>query len=168
MLDVAADARPRELERIIARAQRADILDIDALRDRVHHGPRRPGMPLLRVLLDPPGSPAFTRSPAEDRFLELIRTAGLPEPQCNVVVAGRELDFFWEEHGVAVEVDGFAYHRSRHSFESDRDRDLALAARGTDVHRVTWRQIENEPLVVVRRLAAILTRAEVQREGGPK
>ncbi len=162
ILDTAADARPRELEQIIARAERLGRLDTEALRDRLERERGRPGTPLLRAILAGPG-PAFTRSPAEDGLLALLREAGLPEPECNVVIFGHEADFFWRNLGVAVEVDGYAYHHLRHPFERDRGRGLDLAARGIEVHRVTWRQIREEPLPLVRRLTAVLTRAEVRR-----
>lgn len=164
ILDVAALAGSREIERLIARAERMGLLDIERLRERVRLEDGRPGTPLLRAVLNAPGPLALTRSRAEERFLELVRKADLPEPECNVQLGRREIDFLWREHGVAVEVDGFAYHGSRHAFERDRARDLALGAAGVEVRRVTWRQIDREPLVVVRRLAATLARAEMKRD----
>jgi len=47
----------------------------------------------------------FTRSGFERRFLELVREAGLPEPAMNVFVAGHELDAYWEEARLGVELD---------------------------------------------------------------
>ncbi|HKJ92722.1 MAG TPA: type IV toxin-antitoxin system AbiEi family antitoxin domain-containing protein [Longimicrobiales bacterium] len=163
IIDTAADATPRELEQIIARATRLGRLDLDRLRDRVERENGRPGVVRLRAILAGP-TPAFTRSPLEEQLLQLVRKAGLPEPQCNVRLGDYEMDAFWPDHGVAVEVDGFAYHASRHSFEHDRARDFALAARGIDVQRLTWRQINERPFVVIRRLAAVLARAEARRD----
>lgn len=162
IIDTAADAGPRELEQVIARAERLGRLDLDALRDRVQREQGRPGVALLRAILAAP-TPAFTRSQLEERLLELVRKAHLPEPECNVRIGGFELDLFWRHHGVAVEVDGFAYHASRLSFEHDRERDFALATQGIEVQRVTWRHIDDQPLVVIRRLTAVLTRAEAGR-----
>lgn len=163
ILDVAGDAGRRDLERIVARAERVNLLDLSELKERLEVEHRRPGIHLLRALLHGPTSVALTRSEAEERFLELVRKTGLPEPECNVSIGAREFDFFWSEHGVAVEVDGFEFHASRRSFEGDRARDFALGARGIEVCRVTWRQIVREPFVVIGRLAATLARAELQR-----
>lgn len=163
ILDLADAASPRELERLIARAERAGHLDIVDIRTRVKVEDGRNGIRTLRAVVDTPTAPAFTRSEAEEHFLQLVHKAKLPPPECNVTIAGRELDFFWRDARVAVEVDGFAYHASRGSFEHDRDRDLALSAEGIEVHRVTWRQIHDEPFVLVRRLASTLTRAQVHR-----
>jgi very-short-patch-repair endonuclease len=163
ILDFAADARPRELEQVIARGERRGQLELHALRERVQREDGRRGVVLLRAILAGP-PPAFTRSPAEDGLLRLVREAGLPEPRCNVELHGFEVDLYWPRRGVVVEVDGFAHHGSRRPFERDRDRGFDLAARGVEVHRVTWRQITEKPYVVVRRLAAVLARAEARLE----
>lgn len=56
---------------------------------------------------------------------------------------------FWKpslpNRHLLVECDGYAFHRSRDSFEADRKRDRALKARGYDVFRFTGRQINTEP-----------------------
>jgi hypothetical protein len=89
--------------------------------------------------------------------------AGLPRPEANVRIEGYEVDFLWPTERFVVEIDGFAYHSSRARFEADRRRDAHLAAAGYHVIRVTWRQIRDEPLRVVGRLARALGRPE----GGP-
>ena len=55
-----------------------------------------------------------------------------------------------------MEVDGYAYHSTRHAFERDRARDAALQAAGYRVVRFTWRQIVHEPHAVVAQLARLL------------
>ena len=99
------------------------------------------------------GEPAFTRSEAEARLLELLRRARLPLPEHNVIVDGHEVDMLWRGHGLVVEVDGYAYHSGRASFEHDRARDAELGLR---VVRITWRQLNDEPEAVVARLARAL------------
>ena len=99
-----------------------------------------------------------TRSVAEERFLSLIRDSGLPQPLVNVRRHGYEIDFFWPEERVAVEVDGFAYHRTRGRFEGDRSRDAALRKAGITVIRVTWRQLERDATAVLVDVAQALVR----------
>ncbi|MGH2888051.1 MAG: DUF559 domain-containing protein [Solirubrobacteraceae bacterium] len=60
---------------------------------------------------------------------------------------------------VVVEVDGFATHGTRAAFERDRRRDQILLAAGYTVIRVTWRQLVEQPLAFVARLAQALARA---------
>ena len=102
-------------------------------RSRGRHGVGR-----LRAILLNAEEPSFTRSEAERRLLELSATAGLPRPRTNVDVAGYEVDFLWPQQRLVVEVDGYAFHRSRAAFERDRARDAALLAAG---YRVAARHV---------------------------
>ncbi|CAN5806680.1 hypothetical protein BH23GEM11_BH23GEM11_01820 [soil metagenome] len=160
----------REVEQAVAQADRkglvgpGDLASMAALRS---HGPGRargrgrghPGEPLLRQLLQAERGPALARSEAEERFLGLIRQAKLPLPATNARLGSYEVDFLWPELGVGVEVDGYGFHSSRRRFEADRIRDSELAARGVHVTRVTWRQILEEPVAVLGRVARIMGRA---------
>lgn len=57
---------------------------------------------------------------------------------------------------LVLEVDGFAFHGDRASFEQDRARDLALVGRGYLVIRVSYRQVVDEWPRVSRSIAAII------------
>lgn len=162
ILDLAARTAPRALERAIARAERLGLTKAEELRARVASMSGRPGVPVLRSLLGE-GAAALTRSAAEDRFLALVRRGRLPDPETNAVQGRYEIDFLWRSHGVAVEVDGFAYHGSRRTFENDRRRDAELASGGIQVLRVTWRQLVDEPDAVLVRVARTLALAEARR-----
>lgn len=104
-------------------------------------------------------SPAFTRSEAEARFLASVRKARLGAPATNTVVVGHEVDFLWRAERLVVEIDGFAFHASRHAFDADRRRDADLTAAGLRVLRVTWRQITKEPEAIIARVAQALARS---------
>ena len=146
------------LNRIAARAERAGLVSAEDLHTLVKQHQNRPGARLLRTALQA-DELTFTRSQAEERFLELVPQSGLACPSTNVTVAGHELDFLWRSASLAVEVDGYRYHRSRRSFESDRRKDAELAAAGIQVLRVTWRQIDEEPTATLVRLAQALVRS---------
>jgi very-short-patch-repair endonuclease len=100
----------------------------------------------------------FTRSEAERALRALIRRAHLPQPRTNARVEGVEVDAHWPEQRLIVEVDGFAFHRTRAAFERDRARDAQLTAAGFRVIRVTWRQLQHEPERVAATIAAALAR----------
>jgi very-short-patch-repair endonuclease len=100
--------------------------------------------------------PSVTRSGLERRFRELVREAGLPAPAMNYVVAGYELDCWWEEASLAVEIDTFGTHGSRLSFEEDRKRQRVLGMLGIRLERVTDRQLASEPDEVLRAVEALL------------
>ncbi len=97
----------------------------------------------------------LTRSRAERRFLALIRKAGLPAPEVNFTTARYELDFYWPDYRLGVEVDTFWTHSSAHSFEADRRRDAELATAGIQVIRVTDHQLADEP----ERVIAVVSQA---------
>jgi very-short-patch-repair endonuclease len=162
LLDLAAVLHSRELEQAMAVAERTHAGTQRRLAALLARYPARPGTPKLRQLLDGPRRPALTRSEAEERFLGLVRRAGLSEPEANVALHGYELDLLWRDEGLAVEIDGYAFHGDRDAFEADRRRDAVLASHGLQVVRITWRQITEEPeatLVLVTRALAERGRA---------
>jgi very-short-patch-repair endonuclease len=61
-----------------------------------------------------------------------------------VNLAGLEVDAYWADVDVAIEVDGAQVHHTRRAFHRDRARDRRLASRGTRVVRVTWWDLSDE------------------------
>jgi very-short-patch-repair endonuclease len=100
-----------------------------------------------------------TRSDLERDFLGLCRRFELPQPEVNVKVGRWEVDFLWRQHRLAVETDGFAYHRGSVAFEDDHARDLDLREAGFAVLRFTGEQLEAEPGRVAGAVAAALAAA---------
>lgn len=94
-------------------------------------------------LVDPSEAP--TRSPLEDRFLAFCKQYGLPRPQVNVMVLGREVDALFEAEKVIVQVDGWKFHSSHSSFEDDREQDAIAAAHGYATFRTTDPRLTNQP-----------------------
>jgi very-short-patch-repair endonuclease len=157
LLDLAGEFDERRLVRAYDRGQIAGILrprDIEELLRRTTSHPHRRRFAAL--LGDRPG---ITRSEAEQLLLGLVRDAGLPLPHVNQRLHGFEVDFHWPEAALVIEVDGFAYHSSRAAFERDHARDARLKAAGVEVLRITWRQLEREPLAVVALIAQALALA---------
>jgi very-short-patch-repair endonuclease len=149
------------LEQALALADRKRISYRKPLELLLARYPRRRGGPLLRTLLADPDGPAFTRSEAEERFLALIRKAGLRPPKLNVKVRGFEVDALWRTERLVGEIDGYAYHSTRVDFERDRDRDGVLAAAGFRVMRIFWHQLTQEPEALLVRLAQALVVREI-------
>jgi very-short-patch-repair endonuclease len=159
LLDIAPTIPTRELERALDQALIRRVADLREVGELLGRWPRRPGRHALQSLVEDFTATTFTRSEAEELFLDLIRQAELPRPLTNVRRHGYEIDFLWPDQGLAVEIDGFRYHNSRRSFESDRRRDARLNAARITVIRITWRQLRYEPIAVMVSLAQSLTRA---------
>jgi very-short-patch-repair endonuclease len=157
LLDLSSVLALRELERALARAERAGIFDCGMLRKLIERYPRRRGVVALRTLLAGDAPPALTRSDAEERLLTLVRQACLPAPATNTAVGKHEVDFLWRNERLVVEVDGFEFHSSRSRFENDRRRDADLTAAGFRVMRVTWRHLVDTPLAVLARVVRALS-----------
>lgn len=139
-----------------------DILAIDALLSR-SQGFR--GVARLREALIPHRTTAFTRSSLERRFLELIRSAGLPRPSMNLFVEGYELDAYWPAERFAVELDTYDYHGNPSAFENDRLRQESLKLAGIEMTRVTGIRMDREGGAVASRLRRLL--AQRRRELSP-
>jgi REase_MTES_1575/Transcriptional regulator, AbiEi antitoxin len=152
LTDLADVVPRRELERAIDEAHYLR-LDLTAIRPI----PGRRGSGLLKRVLEThePGS-TRTESPLAERMLAICDGAALPRPGVEVVIEGYRVDFAWPDRRVIVETDGWRAHGTRPAFERDRRRDLALAAAGWRVVRITWRQLEHEPAWVAERLARVL------------
>ncbi len=156
LLDVAAVWEPHHLERALARAEQHRLVTLDDVRAVIERHPTRRGTPKLRSLLEMTDAPAFTRSEAEARLLDMLRRGGLPAPRVNAVIRGLEVDFLWRDYRLVVEVDGFVYHRGRPAFENDRRRDARLIASGYRVIRFTWKRLVKTPEMVLVELAQAL------------
>jgi very-short-patch-repair endonuclease len=77
----------------------------------------------------------------------------------HVHLRGRfyEIDCFWEERGVAIELDGGAVHKTTKAFHDDRERDRILTAEGFTTTRITWDHLHHTPHEVADDLRRILT-----------
>ncbi len=90
------------------------------------------------------GGDAKERSELERRFLRFCHRNRLPLPLVNEPVGPYVADFLWPAPRLVVETDGWQAHRGRQAFEDDRARDTYLRARGYEVLRFTWRQLEDD------------------------
>jgi very-short-patch-repair endonuclease len=145
LVDLADVLSEKRLTKAVHEAEvqrRFDLKQIERVLDRLPG--RRGRHRLQRVLVAYRPLPGFTRSRAERRLLRLCERHGLPRPATNVWVGEHEVDAYWADVGVVVEVDGGEAHHTRLAFQRDRARDRALATRGIRVVRVTWTDLGDE------------------------
>ena len=115
------------------------MFDLAAIERVFARLPGRSGRHKLRRVLDAYRPELqFMRSEAERTLKRLCEAHSLPMPQFNVNVGGFEVDAYWADVDVAIEVDGAQVHHTRRAFQRDRARDRRLATRGTRVVRLTW------------------------------
>lgn len=157
LLDLAGVLSEQQLGRAFEEAERLHRLDLRAIEDVCLRGRGRRGLgALLRVSADQSGPPPVTRSELERIFLDLCREHCLPQPRINDFVAGHEVDAVWPPQRLVVELDGYAFHRTRAAFERDRARDVALQLAGYKVLRFTHRRLSREPAAIATTLRELI------------
>jgi very-short-patch-repair endonuclease len=146
LVDLADVLSEEQLAKAVHEAEVQREFDLQAIDRVLARLPGRPGRHRLRrVLVAYRPEPQFLRSEAERRLKRLCENHSLPQPQFNLWVAGYELDAYWPDVGVAVEIDGARAHHTRKAFQEDRARDRSLAAQGIRVVRITWLDLHDEP-----------------------
>jgi very-short-patch-repair endonuclease len=155
VVDLASVLRIGALERVVEQADRSGLLDPAAVERALGRAPAHRGSGRLRRLIAVYCAPVPTRSELERRFLELVLEAGLPRPRVNTRVAGLEVDFYWPQWRLVVELDGRAYHSDPRSFERDRVRDARLQRSRCRVLRVTHRRMSSTPAMVIEDIRAL-------------
>ena len=155
LLDCAPSMRPKALNRAINDGRLAGQLRPTTLLELAARHPSHAGSPLIKAAL---GSTAErpTRSDFEAGFPGFCERHSLPIPRMNAIVCGHEVDALFEREKVIVELDGWAFHSSRASFESDRSRDADTLAAGFETLRITWARYRHHPTKEAARLHAIL------------
>lgn len=159
LIDFAAGADLSQIDRARNEARVLGLVSDAQLLAAMARSPHRAGVALMRAALRETG-PGMTRSEGERRTLRLLKHARLPRPETNVPLLGYEVDFLWRAQRLVLEVDGYRFHGHRAAFEHDREKDQTLTAAGYRVIRVTWRQLEREPFVIVARIAQALNSPE--------
>jgi very-short-patch-repair endonuclease len=167
LVDLAELLDDRLLAAAVNEAEVLQLFDLTAIERTLDRLPGRRGRPRLeRVLAAYTEPPGYSTTKGERLLLSLCKRHGLPQPQ-RIATGGYELDFYWPDARLAVEVDGGAFHRTRRAFHDDRRRDRRLAAGGIQVARVTWRDLTEDQLALAAELKAIRRerRAALTRTG---
>ncbi len=152
LVDLAASL---SLDALARACHEAEVLhgtspaDIEAALDR---RPRTKGAGNLRKIIH--GDAHVTLSKLESRFLTLLKAAGLALPVTNRPAGTRRVDCRWPAQRLTVELDSYTYHRSRHAWEQDRQREREARARGDDFRRFTYGDVFERPHTVIAELRA--------------
>ncbi|MEA2391054.1 MAG: hypothetical protein QOK31_1163 [Solirubrobacteraceae bacterium] len=155
LIDLAETLPHAQLARAVHEAEVLRLLDTRAFH---HHNGRRGAARLQALLKDPEPS---TTEEFDAHFLALCQHHGLPRPRMHVhfPIDDRllEIDALWPAARVCAELDGARFHHTRRAFHRDRERDLALAAEGYVVIRLTWDRVTNDAAGAARDLKRLLT-----------
>jgi very-short-patch-repair endonuclease len=162
-VDLGMVLSPDALETVLNEGIRRNLLSVAAIGRRLEDlGPLRRGAAVVSAVLDrhTPGHRP-PESVLETRFLQLVRSAGLPEPVPQVQVrlgngAIARLDFAYVDRRIAIELDGAAYHSGELARKRDRRRDARLGTLGWRVQHFDWDEVTRTPEYVIETLDAYL------------
>jgi very-short-patch-repair endonuclease len=161
LIDLAIVLDPSALEAAINEADKCDLTDPEELRSTLDVMKPRPGVRVLRKLLDA-STFRLTDSELERLFLRTARKAGLPPPNTGCWINGFKVDFYWPDLRLVVETDGLRYHRTSAQQARDRHRDQVHIAAGDTPLRFTHGQIRYKPGNVEATLRDVARRLQLQ------
>ena len=162
LLDLAEVADARTLERAVETAFAKRRVTERQLRAIIGRLPGRKGGRRLAAFLEYRGASGFTRSHPEDRLRALLKGTELPEATYNAIVEGKEVDVYFAEVRVVVEVDSWRHHSGQAGFTRDRRKWAYLEARGHKVIGVTAWELDHEPHVAIARIATAVALASAK------
>lgn len=137
-LDLAAVVPRHQLDRAL---NEAEVLRLQGPQELLARYAGKRGTRTLRTLLSMSRSTP-TRSELEADFKAFLDARPkIPRPENNTIIEGYEADFVWRDAKLIVELDGYATHGTRRSFERDRARDRRLLAKGWRTARLTSRSL---------------------------
>jgi very-short-patch-repair endonuclease len=166
LIELAPRERPAELERLVTLAVRKRLLRLEAADGRaavdeaLDRHARFPGVKKLVAVLA-----AYRRTEDHKSQLELAfdrilaEHPDIPQPQRNVRLGIWEIDRYWPEHRLAVELDGRPYHIAVADMERDRIKDAALQRLGVTPLRFSDFRVAHDVPGILGDLRHFLTAA---------
>jgi hypothetical protein len=152
LLDLAERLPLHRFRLVIDEADRKNHFHPGKLQELLRRSPGRKGQKPLRALLSDLHAEPLLRSEIERLFRDLCAEFDLATPITNTKVNGYEVDAYWPEHNLIVEVDSREHHLNGRAFEDDRRRDADQLAAGYRVMRITYRQLKWDRRGVAERL----------------
>ncbi len=134
----AAGAGREELDRLIEAAVRRNVLDVSDLAATIERNAGRAGASKLRRVCTEYLPHQDRKSGLERSFDRwLTRHPEIPQPERNIHLGPWELDCYWPEYQLVVELDGRPYHSVINEIERDHRKNTWLQAHGIRILRVT-------------------------------
>jgi very-short-patch-repair endonuclease len=166
LVDLASSLPQPALARACHEAEVLHGTPPDQIEEVLARRPSSPGAGKLRAIIH--GGIPVTLSTLEARFLRRLREAGLPLPETNRPAGGSRVDCRWPARRLTVELDSYRYHRSRHSWEKDRQREREARTRGDEFRRYTYRDVFEDPQFMLAELRKLLQPYQARRLGAPR
>jgi hypothetical protein len=144
LLDIASTSDPKLVRRALSVLDYRKGLDVAAI-DAITGKGRRGTKALRLALKQYRPQDAHVNGKLEEGFLDFCEAGGVPLPKVNVWVHDIQVDAYWPDHGLVVEMDGDANHSSPAQRRKDRSKEVKLRAHGLRVVRYDWALLHTEP-----------------------
>lgn len=153
---LAVTARPLSVlevadAKVMDRALQVGQVSLDELAAALDRNANAKGIAAARKVFDI--ASGDTESEAERKFAGLLRLHEITGWHTQLMFHGWRLDFAFPELKLAVEINGWAYHRSRGRWMNDQDKANALNAAGWTVLSFSWHHLDDDPEGVITVLA---------------
>jgi len=99
---------------------------------------------------------APSRTVFQHEFKAFLIRWDLPIREFEAAWHGFEVDAFYADHRLIIELDGYRDHSEPDRFEADRERDALAIELKFDTLRITWKRLKRKPAPLARQLRAIL------------
>lgn len=149
-LTVLEVSSAREMDR----ALQIDAVTVEDMASAIERNPRAHGMAEARRIFDV--ACGGTESEAERLFADLLNLHEITGWCSQLPFRGYAIDFAFPEHKLAVEINGWAFHRSHKRWMSDQNKSNALTAAGWSVLNFTWHHLTEDPEAVITAVAELV------------
>lgn len=156
----ARGATTDHLHKLIEQAVRRNLLDVPDLATTLERNLRHRGTGTVRRACEE-YLPHTDRKSGLERAFDRWRLEHpeIPAPERNTHLGPWEIDCYWPEHRLALELDGRPYHTVTEEIERDRRKDTWLQAHGNRFIRVTDSRFKRDKRGVHRDLTMLLALA---------
>lgn len=168
LVDLAGALHPGRTARAIDNCLSAGLVDLSSLQatfEELAERGRTGAAAMRQILGERQGEYVAPASELEARFIELVRSAGLPEP-VRQFDAGDDndwigrIDFAYPDIGLLIELDSRRHHSALLDRTADARRDNRLVAGGwREVARFSWFDVVDRPVQTLARLRRLLAGA---------
>lgn len=140
--------------RTMDRALQTEVVNLDDLESALERNTKSRGIVEARAIFNV--AAGQTESEAERMFLDLLQLHGITGWYAQLPFRGWAVDFAFPESKLAVEINGWAFHRSRARWMRDQDKSNALTSAGWSVLNFSWHHLNEDPEGVITTVAETL------------
>jgi hypothetical protein len=158
LVDLAGVLSEDKLKNVVEQAHRLEVFDLHALDRAIARAPNRRGLARLHRVVEGYRPSPFLRSQLEHEVHDALARRDLPPHGTNQMLGDIEVDVWFEDSRLAIQIDTRDYHDFPDQFETDRSDDIKLTLLWCRPIRITgkrWREERERVLGEIDRLSRL-------------